>query len=378
MTSDYVMWLYKRKFLGWIKGPWDDDDIPQSRRNKPSVPNLNLGLDALFKKYYNKNKFPSPTQWNGPVPIILGLVLIVLWLSSGIYRIAEGEQGAILRFGRWHRTIVDTGLGWHIPYPFENIFIKKITEVNRINIGLTSLTNSTNLSNNTAQVFMLTGDENILDVNMTIFWFINDLKKYLFRAADPEVTVLVAAESAVREIIAQTPMEMALTKGKSEIVEKVKKLLQKLVDDYQIGIHILKVDLQRVDAPGPVIDAFRDVQSARADQERMTNEATGYRDAIIPQARGEAEKIIQEAKAEHDRLIAESEGEAENFRLVCKEYKQAPSITTKRMYLETIGSILKKTNKIIVDGKVKNILPHMAIPTLKTKSGKENDDAKSS
>lgn len=361
----------------WLRNPWDEDESPSSRKSK-SPPNTPFDLNKFLGS--NGGGFSMPPHLQRHTFLIGLAVASIVWLSTGLYRISEGEQGVVLRFGRWDRTIVQTGLGWHIPFPFETIAVKKITEVNRINIGFTNLV-STSTPNNTASanhVFMLTGDENILDANMTIFWFINDLKKFLFRAADPELTVQVAAESAVREVIAQTPMEMALTKGKSEIVEKVKTLLQKIVDDYQIGIQILKVDLQKVDAPGPVIDSFRDVQSARADQERLINEATGFRDAILPQARGEAEKIVQEARAEHDRIIAESEGEAEHFRLVVKEYKLAPSITTKRMYLETMSGILGKVNKFVVDGKAKGILPHLALPALKNSSGNDDHESQSS
>lgn len=346
-----------------MRNPWDDEDEGLAKKGRKQK-----SWEDIFSKKQNKPQFFIPKGFDKNFFVFGGVLLLLLWVGSGLYRIAEGEQGAVLRFGRWHRTVVDTGLGWHIPAPFEKIMIKKITEVNRINIGFTSFIQS----DAGGQAFMLTGDENILDVNMTIFWFINDLKKYLFRAADPELTVQIAAESAVREVIAQTPMELALTKGKSEIVEKVRKLLQRIVDEYQIGIQILKVDLQKVDAPGPVIDAFRDVQSARADQERMINEATGYRDSIVPQAGGEAEQVIQEAKAERDRLIAESEGESEHFRLVVKEYKAAPSLTTKRMYLETMGNILSKVNKVIVDGKAKGLLPHIPIPAL----GGSNKDNK--
>ncbi len=292
--------------------------------------------------------------------VFVTLAVIGVWLFSGVYRIQEGEQGALLRFGRWQKTVSETGLGWHIPAPIETITIKKITEIKRINIGISNLFGS----NHESHVFMLTGDENILDVNMTIFWYITDLKKYLFRAADPELTVRIAAESAVREVIAQTSMELALTKGKSEIVLQVQKLLQGIVDEYQIGIEISKVDLQKVDAPGPVIDAFRDVQSARADQERIINEATGYRDSVLPKARGDAARIVQASQAEHDRLIAGAEGEAEHFSTLYKEYKQAPQVTKRRIYLHRMGEIMSRINKVIVDDRSSKVLPYVPLPSL--------------
>lgn len=362
------MALAKRFFYDPWGGPSDTDTGESSRSKIQKMPKRRKssgggGGSGIPDINFNPQHFG-----------FVALALVLFWLFSGVYRIQEGEQGVILRFGRWKETVSQTGLGWHIPSPVETITIKKITEINRINIGMSNIFGSTQGSH----VFMLTGDENILDVNMTIFWYITDLKKFLFRAADPELTVRIAAESAVREVIAQTPMELALTKGKSEIVLKVQKLLQGIVDEYQIGIQISKVDLQKVDAPGPVIDSFRDVQSARADQERAINEATGYRDSILPKARGDAARVVQAAQAEHDRLVADAEGEAKHFDSLVREYKAAPDITKRRMYLYKMGQLLKGINKIVVDEHSSKVLPYVPLPSLNpNKVAKETANAES-
>lgn len=362
--------------------PWGgSEDKSTGSSQNPSGNSPDSKIHKMPKKRKSSGGFGGGFGGNVPelnfdfrTVLFVVLAAVGVWLFSGIYRIQEGEQGALLRFGRWQKTVSQTGLGWHIPAPIESITIKKITEIKRINIGISNLFGS----NHESQVFMLTGDENILDVNMTIFWYITDLKKFLFRAADPELTVRIAAESAVREVIAQTSMELALTKGKSEIVLQVQKLLQGIVDEYQIGIQISKVDLQKVDAPGPVIDAFRDVQSARADQERIINEATGYRDSVLPKARGDAARIVQASQAEHDRLIANAEGEAEHFTTLYEAYKQAPQITKRRIYLHRMGEIMSRINKVIVDEGSSKVLPYVPLPSLNPqKPSKESNNAES-
>jgi len=341
---------------GENKGPWGSGggrNQWNGGNNKP--PNI----EELIRKSQEKLMRLLPKSF-GSSSIALGLLIITgLWLSSGAYRVREGEQSVIVRFGEWVRT-EEPGLHYHLPFPIEDMIKQRVTEVNRINIGI----NSGQGIETEKNIFMLTGDENILDVNMTIFWFIKDIGQYLFRSANPESTVAIAAESAVREIIAQTPMEFALTKGKSEIVAKIRALLQNIVDEYEIGIQIQKVDLQKVDAPGPVIDAFRDVQSARADQERMVNEATGYRDSIVPLARAEAEKVRQEAIVYREQTIARAEGESKRFIAIHNKYKRAPDITKKRIYIETMEKIMMSANKVIIDRQSTGVLPFLPLPKL--------------
>lgn len=353
---------------GNSRGPWGGGGSNGSGRNGGGGNNTPPDLEEMIKGAQSqlKKMFPgSGSSFRGI--ILLALVAIGFWLSSGIFRVKEGEQGAVLRFGKWDRTISETGLHYHLPSPIESVIVRKVAEVNRIDIG----TFSDNDKSGERQVSMLTGDENIIDVNMTIFWFIKDLNQYLFRSADPERTVKIAAESAVREVIAQTPMELALTKGKSDIVSEVRRKLQAMLDDYQIGIQIQKVDLQKVDAPGPVIDAFRDVQSARADEERMVNEATGYRDSIIPVARGEATKITKSAEAYKDQVVAKARGDSERFKSVYNQYKAAPDVTKKRMYIETMEKVMRSATKVFIDAKSHGVLPYLPLPELKNKQTKK-------
>lgn len=365
--------------ISYKDGPWgsgDGNDKKGSWGNGSGKKGFGGGggrneppdLEEMIKKGQDslKNLFPkSGGSFRGVT--LLALVAFGFWLSTGIYRVNEGEQGAVLRFGKWDRTISDTGLHYHLPTPIESVIVRKVTEINRIDIGIFSM----NGQEGNRQVFMLTGDENIIDVNMTIFWFIKDLDKYLFRSARPEQTVQIAAESIVREVIAQTPMELALTKGKSEIVAQVRKKLQEILDDYQIGIQIQKVDLQKVDAPAPVIDAFRDVQSARADEERMVNEATGYRDSIVPVARGEAEQITKKAEAYKEEVEARATGDSERFNSIYEQYRVAPDVTTKRMYLETMEKVMQNATKVMVDAKSRGVLPYLPLPELQNKRDKK-------
>lgn len=347
------------------RGPWGNGS-GNNRKNGATPPDL----EEFIKQFQDKVRKLLPGGGGmGGITLVL-LVIIGFWASSGVYRVNEGDQAVILQFGKWSRTVKDTGLHYHLPTPIESVIIRKVTEINRIDIGILF----GNGQQNERQVFMLTGDENILDVNMTIFWFIKNLEEYLFRSADPALTVQIAAESAVREVISQTPMELALTKGKSEIVEKVHKRLQEILDLYKIGVQIEKVSLQKVDAPSPVIDAFRDVQSARADEERMVNEATGYRDSIIPVARGEASKVIQEAMAYKEQIVAKSTGDAARFMSVYTEYKAAPDVTKKRMFLETMSKILSTSNKVLVDSKSKGVLPYLPLSGLKNKEPEDKEE----
>lgn len=349
---------------GNSRGPWGNGPKGGGGGGRGTPP---PDFDELIKKIQDQiRKFFFSSGTSFKKVSMVALIALGLWLSTGIFRVNEGEQGVILKFGKWDRTVSDTGLHYHLPSPIEAVITRKVTEINRIDIGIASGGGA-----DERQVFMLTGDENIIDVNMTIFWFIKDLDKYLFRSADPERTVSIAAESAVREVIAQTPMELALTKGKSEIVVLVQKRLQSILDDYEIGIQIQKVDLQKVDAPGPVIDSFREVQSARADEERMVNEAIGYRDSIIPVANGEAEKIKKNAEGYKEQIVSRARGDSERFNSVYAQYKAAPEVTMQRMYLETMEGILENANKVFVDSKSQGVLPYLPLPEIKNKAASE-------
>ena len=303
------------------------------------------------------------------VAVVL-IAIVVIWLASGFYRVLPDEVGIVLRFGAYNRT-TQPGLNYHLPAPIETALTPSVTRVNRTEIGYRSADSATGRGVVTRQVpeeaLMLTGDENIVDINFAVFWVIKDAKAYLFNIRDPEMTVKSAAESAMREVIGETPIASALAEGRGKIETETQKLLQSLLNDYGSGIELTEVQLQRVDPPDPVIDAFRDVQRAIADRARLRNEAEAYANDIIPRARGNAVRITQEAEAYRQQVTARAQGDAGRFDEVYKAYKAAQDVTQKRLYLETMEDILRNTNKVIIDRSAQGgsgVLPYLPLPGL--------------
>ncbi|HIM47059.1 MAG TPA: FtsH protease activity modulator HflK, partial [Alphaproteobacteria bacterium] len=270
--------------------------------------------------------------------IILILVAIGIWLLTGFYRVEPDEQGVVLRFGEWTKT-TQPGLNYHLPGPIETVLLPKVTKVNRVEIGYRTATDNRGRVGQQAipiESLMLTGDENIIDVKFTVFWVISDAGKFLFNVRSPERTVKDASEAAMREVIGDTDLNSALSEGRSALASETQALVQEILDSYESGILITQVEPQKIDPPEAVIGAFRDVQAARADEERAKNEAEAYRNDIIPRARGEAERILQEAEAYEQEVVARANGEAQRFSLVYNEYRQAKNVTRQRIYLETM------------------------------------------
>ena len=214
---------------------------------------------------------------------------------------------------------------------------------------------------------MLTGDENIVNIDFSIFWVIKDAGKFLFKVQDPEGTVKAAAETAMREVIARSEIQPILTEGRSAIEIDTRDIIQEILDEYNSGIQVTQVQTQKADPPDQVIDAFRDVQAARADMERSKNEAEGYANDVIPRARGDAAKILQEAEAYKKQVVAAAEGEASRFIAIYNEYANAKKVTQERMYLETMEKVLADINKVIIDKKAGGVVPYLPLPELSKK-----------
>jgi membrane protease subunit HflK len=306
--------------------------------------------------------------------LLLIMVLVVaVWLGSGFYTVEPDEQGVELVFGEWIST-TQPGLNYNLPAPIGQVYTPKVTRVNRVEIGYRSGSDRTQTTTQRQvpnEALMLTGDENIIDVNFVVLWIINDAGKFLFNIRSPEQTVGDAAESAMREVIGKTEAEYARAEGRRDVETRTQKLLQTILDLYGTGILITQVQLQKVDPPEVVIDSFRDVQRARADRERAMNEADAYANTIIPRARGEAAQMVQEANAYKAEVVARAEGDAERFLAVYESYSVARDVTVQRIYLETMESILKGMNKIIIDssgGGAQGVLPYLPLSEL-TKSG---------
>ena len=336
-------------------------------RRGPTPPDI----DELVKKIQNTiNKFIGGGK-GGKKPILFGLIiLIIIWALSGLYRVLPDEQGVVLRFGKFVST-TQPGLNYHLPYPIENVITPKVTKVNRIDIGFRSERDSGFTSGGVADVpeesLMLTGDENIVNIDFSVFWVIKDAGKFLFRIQDPEGTVKAAAETAMREVIARSKIQPILTEGRSVIENDTEEIIQQILDEYNSGIQITQVQTQKADPPDQVIDAFRDVQAARADMERSKNEAEAYSNDVIPRARGEAARILQAAEAYKKQVVAKSEGEASRFLAIYNEYAKAKQVTQERMFLETMEKVLADINKIIIDKNAgSGVVPYLPLKELQT------------
>jgi len=345
---------------GGGQGPWGG--APRGPR-PPNLEDLLKGGQDRFR-----SMFPGGF-WATRGFIIVVLVATALWLVTGIYTVDNNQQGVVLRFGAYNRTTLP-GAHYHLPAPIESVIKPKVTAVNQIDIGFQRTGTSVRAGAQREipeESLMLTGDENIVDINFTVFWLIKDAKAYLFNIRAPETTVKAAAESAMREVIGQTPIGDALAEGKGKISQSAHDLLQRILDSYGSGIQITQVQLQKVDPPGPVIDAFRDVQRALADQERLRNEAEGYRNDIIPRARGEGEQILQQADAYKQEVVARAQGDAARFISVDDAYQRAKDVTSRRIYLETMEEVLKSTSKVIIDrnASASGVLPYLPLPGLK-------------
>ena len=337
------------------------------RRGGPTPPNI----DEVIKKIQDLIKKFMPGNGSSRKPIILGLViLIALWAFSGLYRVLPDEQGVVLRFGKFVST-TQPGLNYHIPYPVETVLTPKVTKVNRIDVGFRSASDSgrtSGIADVSEESLMLTGDENIVNIDFSVFWVIKDAGKFLFKIQSPVVTVKAAAETAMREVIARSRIQSILTEGRSKIETETQNIIQSLLDEYESGIQITQVQTQKADPPDEVIDAFRDVQAARADMERSKNEAEAYQNDVIPRARGDAAKILQEAEAYKKQVVALAEGEASRFLAIYNEYKLAKRVTQERMYLETMEKVLADIDKVIIDKKAGGVVPYLPLPELTKKS----------
>ena len=336
------------------QGPWSRGPQP------PDLEELLRRSQDRFRKI-----FPGGAGGRRGV-ILIVIIAILVWLGSGFYRVQPDEQGVVLRFGKWVRT-TQPGLNYRLPYPIESALTPKVTTVNRVDVGFRTTTAAGGGSRTVAEeALMLTGDENIVDVNFTVFWVIKDAGKFLFNIRDPEDTVKALSESAMREVIGQTKIQAALAEARRDIETSSRKLLQEVLDQYGSGIEVTQLQLQKVDPPAPVVESFRDVQRARADAERARNEAEAYSNDILPRARGDAERIIQEGEAYKQEVVARSQGDAQRFLSIYEQYRLAKDVTTKRIYLETMEDILSKTNKIIIDQKGgSGVLPYLPLPALK-------------
>ena len=310
-------------------------------------------LDEIIRNIQNRIRGFIPGSGGGSSLIFILAAFILIWGLSGFYRVQADEQGVVLRFGKFQAQ-TSPGLNYHLPWPIETVFTPKVTTVNRADIGMRASRDERSSGPGATrdvpeESLMLTGDENIVDVDFSVFWVINDASDFLFNIQNPTGTVKAVAESTMREIIGQNDIQPILTEQRQKNEEQVKALMQKTLDSYNAGIGITQVKMQKVDPPAAVIDAFRDVQAARADQERARNEANSYANRVVPEAQGESVRIRREAEAYRAQTVAEADGEATRFAAIYDEYRKAEGVTRQRMFLETLERVMSKADKIIID-----------------------------
>jgi modulator of FtsH protease HflK len=345
------------------KGPWGSGPQPAG----PRPPDL----EDLLRRGQDRLQQMLPGGHFGGVGVMLIVIgALAIWLLSGFYRVQSEELGAVLRFGKYVRE-EQPGLRYHLPYPIETVLLPKAQRVNSISIGVTpggddGTRRSRSVRDVPEESLMLTGDENIVDVDFTVLWRIKPkgTADYLFNIQNADGTVKAVAESAMREAVGRSNIQPILTGARNTIEQSVQELMQKTLDTYGAGVLISQVQMQKVDPPAQVIEAFRDVQAARSDSERKQNEAQTYANRVVPDARGQASKIEQTAEGYKQQAMAEARGQSARFLKVYEEYKKAPDVTRERIYLETMERLLGGSDKLIYDGAQQGVVPLLPLGDL--------------
>ena len=350
------------------KGPWDSGPQPAG----PRPPDLE---DLLRRGQERLRQLLPGGHLSGMGIALIAIAVVAFWGISGFFRVQSEELGVVLRFGKHVRT-VQPGLNYHLPYPIETVLLPKALRVSTLSIGMTLTQDPARHGSTMRDVpeesLMLTGDENIVDIDFSVFWRVkpNGVGDYLFNIQNPEGTVKAVAESAMRELVGRSDIQPILTGARTNIELSVQDLMQKTLDKYGSGISVQQVQMQKVDPPSQVIDAFRDVQAARADLERLQNEAQTYANRVIPDAHGRASQILQNAVGYKEQAIAEAKGQSSRFLQVYLAYKQAPDVTRERIYLETMEHVLGDADKLVYDpgsSSSPGIVPYLPLSELTAK-----------
>ena len=348
-------------------------------------------IDELIRKGQEKLREILPGGIGGGPRAFIAIfvvLLLVMFASTAVYRVDTDQQGVVLRFGNFVRAEAP-GLHVKLPYPIETVYLPSVTKLSRLDIGVSNVSGVATRSAANENL-MLTGDENIVDISFSVRWRIktqteagNDIggaPGYLFNVEDPENTIRSVAESAMREVVGQSNIQALLTTGRGDVEARVKKLIQEALDSYKAGILVFAVELQNSSAPTEVIDAFRDVQAAQADRERMQYEANSYANKVVPEARGKAAQVTQAAEAYREQTVAAAQGEAKRFLSIYGEYKNAKDVTRRRIYIETMQDVYSRMNKVMIDSNnaSKGVLPYLPLSGLKPQAGDSSTGATTS
>jgi membrane protease subunit HflK len=359
-------------------GPWG-----QGPRNTGGAGATPPDLEELLRRSQDRLRRVLPGGGpgaNNPIILVAVLALVVVFAAYFFFtfRVQPNEVGVVLRFGAYARD-AQPGLNFRLPYPIETVYTPEVTTLNRVIIGQSQDETSTAGRDIPEESLMLTGDENIVDIDFAVFWIIDSAPDYLFNMQDPQGTVKAVAESAMREVVGQSNIQPLLTQARQITETKVEQLIQQTLDEFHSGVRITQVQLLKVDPPADVIAAFRDVQAARADADRVQNEAQTYANKVVPGAKGQAAQITAAAAAYRDRVIAEAQGQADRFDKVYESYKVAPAVIRQRMYLETMEQVLSGVDKVIVDKSAagNGVVPYLPLPSLKPSAGAPSANAAS-
>ncbi|HLA40068.1 MAG TPA: FtsH protease activity modulator HflK [Candidatus Glassbacteria bacterium] len=282
--------------------------------------------------------------------LVTGVITVVaaLWVASGVYMVQADELGVVLRFGKL-TSVTEPGLNYHLPYPIETVETPQVTEVKRVEIGFRTVYAGppARYEQIPEESLMLTGDENIVDINLIVQFKIKDPAAYLFEVRDVYITVKSASEATLRQVIGFHKIDEALTDGKFQIQQEIQDNLQAILDSYDAGVLVVAVQMQDVHPPEEVVAAFKDVASALEDKNKYINQAQGYQNDVIPRTRGQGEQLVLQAESYREQRILRAQGETERFISILAEYERAPAVTEKRLYLETMESVLPRVQKYI-------------------------------
>jgi membrane protease subunit HflK len=329
-------------------------------------------IDAIIRQGRDawRRMMPGGGASSGRTFTLLVLVFGLIWAATGFYRVNPQQQGVVLRFGEWVRTS-PPGLHYHLPFPIESVLTPEVTSDNRIEIGFRDVSgNSSSRRDIADESQMITGDENIVDIDFVVFWRIADAGQYLFNLAEPDQTIKVTAEAVMREIIGRTAIQTALTEGRQDIQVQARQQLQDLLNEYGAGVRVRDVQLLAVDPPADVIDAFNEVQRARQDRDRLKNEAEAFSNDIVPRARGEAAKLVSEAEAYQAEVVNRASGDASRFDQIFQAYLKDKAVTKERIYIETVEEIFSNVDKIIIDSEAgSGVVPYLPLKELNKSTG---------
>lgn len=338
-------------------GPWGspsggDDKREQPKRpsgggggpRRPGGPDLNAGFERLSQRLRDMMGGSGGRPQRGLIPIVVGGAFAV-WAASGFYIVQPNEQAVVLTFGAYSGSATP-GLRYHLPTPIQHVEKVPVTSLKRTDVGGSGAD-----ADSPAESQMLTGDEQIIDIDFSVTWRISDASRYLFATRDPEGAVKAVAESAMREVVGKTQLQPIISTGRGVVQQQTAELMQKTLDSWGSGISVVEVQIRSAGPPPEVVAAFREVNNAQQDADSAENEANTYRNRVINEAKGDASRITNAAQAYREQAVREATGEAARFNQIYTEYRRAPGVTRDRLYIETMQRILQSSNKVIIDGK---------------------------